>query len=225
MRIVEPDAGRPEADLTTRARIRDAAIACFAEDGFDASVRTIAQRAGVSQGLITHHFGSKAALRSECDTEVLRRYSEVKHQAVDNPAGSFSGLLAAPGLHSLVIVYMLRAVHAGGQPAHAFLERIIDNAREVMAHSVRSGLVRPSRDEEARLRYLAYQATGAMLVQFITSPATTPEEFVASIQAGGQDQVLPTLELLTEGMFTDSSVLDAYLTYADIHEGGTTNDH
>ncbi|WNM27444.1 TetR family transcriptional regulator [Demequina capsici] len=224
MRIADPEGGRPDTDLTARARIRDAAVACFAQDGFDASVRTIAQRAGVSPGLITHHFGSKAALRTECDTEVLRRYTQVKHDAMDSPTTSFTHILSAPGATADVTVYMLRAVQAGGQPARDFIEMLIDTAREVMAYSVQTGMVRPSRDEEARLRYLTYQTLGAMLVQFITSPGTTPEEFIASIQAGGRDQILPTLELFTDGLLTDSTLLDQYLAYTQEHEEGTTNE-
>ena len=50
-------------DLTARARIRDAAIECFARQGFAVSVRAIAAHAGVSPGLVIHHFGSKAGLR------------------------------------------------------------------------------------------------------------------------------------------------------------------
>ncbi len=224
MRIVAHSAAREDADLTARARIRDVAIRCFADEGFDASVRRIAQKADVSPGLITHHFGSKAGLRAECDDEVLRRYSEVKNDAIDQPAGSIGHLLASPGANAEVLVYMLRAVHAGGPAAHDFLERLIDNARGVMARAVTAGMVRPSRDEEARLRYLAYQATGAMLVQFITMPGATPDEFVASLQAAGQDQILPTLELYTEGLLTDDTLLEQYLTHAESPEGGTTHD-
>ena len=44
----------------TRAKILDAALAAFAERGFDgARTRDIAARAGVNQGLITYHFASK----------------------------------------------------------------------------------------------------------------------------------------------------------------------
>lgn len=221
VRIVDgPDEGSP-SDLTARARIRRAAILCFAEEGFDASFRTIAARAGVSPGLITHHFGTKEALRAECDAEVLRQYLAVKTSAVDQPAGYLMSNLTAPGFAADLMVYMLRAIHAGGQPARDFLERIMDGARDVMAHSVETGMVRPSRDEEARLRYLTYLTTGALLVQFITSPHTTPAEFVQSIQAGQQDQILPTLELFTEGFLADRTFLDEYLTYLHDHEGTT----
>ncbi len=56
--------GPAAEDLTARARIRDAALAQFAEYGFDrATVRGIAGAAGVSPGLVRHHFGSKNGLR------------------------------------------------------------------------------------------------------------------------------------------------------------------
>jgi AcrR family transcriptional regulator len=60
-------------DLTARARIRDAAMRHFAEQGFErATIRGIAETAGVSSGLVRHHFGSKEALRDACDEHVLR---------------------------------------------------------------------------------------------------------------------------------------------------------
>jgi TetR/AcrR family transcriptional regulator, regulator of cefoperazone and chloramphenicol sensitivity len=74
------------SDLTARARIRDAAIALFAERGIEgATIRDIAQAAGVSSGLLRHHFGSKEGLRDACDeyvmselTGVSSRFTEMK---------------------------------------------------------------------------------------------------------------------------------------------------
>ena len=63
---------RAAPDPSTRERIRDAAIASFAERGFDGvGLRDIAQRAGVSAALIVHHFGSKEGLREACDAHVV----------------------------------------------------------------------------------------------------------------------------------------------------------
>lgn len=215
MRIAGGVRDRPASDLTARARIRDAAIECFAEQGFDASFRAIAARAGVSPGLITHHFGSKEGLRVECDAEVLRRYQDLKSGSVADPSGYLVKHLAEPGPAAQLTVYMLRAINAGGRPAREFLDHLIDNARAVMAEGVAAGLVRPSRDEEARTRYLAYQTMGAMLIQFLTTPVQSPEAFFASVRESGQDQILPTLELFTEGLLTDRSMLDDYLHYLE----------
>ncbi|WP_144017001.1 TetR family transcriptional regulator [Beutenbergia cavernae] len=201
---------RPE-DLTARARIRDAAIECFARDGFDASVRTLADRAGVSAGLITHHFGSKAKLRAECDTEVLRRYRLVKQDAVERPTPHLLEALADPGPDAALLVYILRAVHAGGPAARAFLTHLMDDARDAMADGVARGLVRPSRDEEARLRYLTYQTVGAMLVDFMLDGGSDPGVFVARMRQRSSDLLLPMLEVGTEGYLASREYLDSYL--------------
>ena len=208
-----PDAGRSAADLTARARIRDAAIVSFAEAGFETSFRAIAARADVSPGLITHHFGAKAVLRAECDNEVFRRYHALKSQAIEDAGGDLLAQLARPGDAAVVTVYMLRALQAGGAPARAFFESLVDHVRQVVAESVAAGIVRPSRDEEARARYLTAQTMGAMLVQLLLRPGLTPDEFVATVLGLQRGQVLPILELYTEGTFTDRRMLDEYLLY------------
>ncbi|MET9341413.1 TetR/AcrR family transcriptional regulator [Nonomuraea sp. NPDC003804] len=72
--------GPDPEDLTARARIRDAAMQHFAEHGFErATIRGIAETAGVSSGLVRHHFGSKQALREACDaylTKMIRRLND-----------------------------------------------------------------------------------------------------------------------------------------------------
>lgn len=79
MRITNPG-GIAFEDLTARARIRDAALRYFAEYGFArATIREIARAAGVSPGLVLHHFGSKDGLCKACDAyvlEALRGYLE-----------------------------------------------------------------------------------------------------------------------------------------------------
>jgi AcrR family transcriptional regulator len=220
MRLATASPVRSASDLTARARIRDAAIECFAEEGFDTGLRTIAMGAGVSPGLITHHFGSKAALRAECDAEVLRQYRAVKSDAVARPSAHLLEALTAPGMSATVLVYLLRAILAGGRSARDFLDHLMDDARPVMAEGVAVGLVRPSRDEEARLRYLTYQTLGALVVQFVTTPGQTSEQFVASLRAGQQDMILPILELFTEGLLADRRMLDDYLQFRNAPPDG-----
>lgn len=211
MRTATATGQRPVSDLTARARLRDAAIECFAEQGFDASVRAIATRAGVSPALITHHFGSKAALREECDTEVLHRYHELKSAGIARPDASLLENLATPALPAMLAAYLLRVVLAGGTAAQTFIDRMIEDLRPVMADSVATGLIRPSRDEDARLRYLIYQSFGTMLVHFVIRPDLTPEEFFESLRTAQHGTLLPLLELYSEGLLTDHRLLDAYL--------------
>ncbi|MCL1868946.1 MAG: TetR/AcrR family transcriptional regulator [Promicromonosporaceae bacterium] len=201
-----------EADAGARERIRDAAIDCFAREGFGASVRAIATAAGVSPGLITHHFGSKDALRAECDVEVLGRYRTLKDDAVDAPSDYLRGLFPDPGAAPVLVVYMIRALGAGGEAGRRFLDQMVDELRTVMKHSVEAGIVHPSRDEEARLRTFVTQGMGGMLVEFMSDPGASPEAFVARIMSPAHETLLPLLELYTEGLFTTSDLLDTYLS-------------
>ncbi len=73
MRIVE--AVLP--DLATSARIRDAALAGLAKYGFaGTSIRMVARAAGVSPGLVQHHFRSKARLVRAVNRFVVERFAQ-----------------------------------------------------------------------------------------------------------------------------------------------------
>jgi AcrR family transcriptional regulator len=66
----------------TRARILDAAMEDFALRGFGAStLRDIASKAGVSLGLIRHHFGSKHQLREACTDFALHAVRDAEARA------------------------------------------------------------------------------------------------------------------------------------------------
>lgn len=75
-----------ETESDTGERILRAALASFAEKGFDgASTREIAARAGVTLGLLQYHFGSKAKLwRAAVD----RAFSEVRESFAEALAGA-----------------------------------------------------------------------------------------------------------------------------------------
>jgi TetR/AcrR family transcriptional regulator, regulator of cefoperazone and chloramphenicol sensitivity len=84
--------GPSPEDLTARARIRDAALKHFSEHGFArATIRGIARAAGVSPGLVRHHFGSKEALRQACDEYVLDALRQFNDQALAGGAPQSAG--------------------------------------------------------------------------------------------------------------------------------------
>ncbi|MEV7010986.1 helix-turn-helix domain-containing protein [Streptosporangium sp. NPDC051022] len=102
-------------DLTARARIRDAALRHFGEHGFErATIRGIAETAGVSSGLVRHHFGSKQALREACDEflvkEVRRLNDEARAVPVSVEVNPVAAALAALGPYRR---YLARALAEG----------------------------------------------------------------------------------------------------------------
>lgn len=79
MTTTDPD------DLTARARIRHAALREFGEKGYEgATIRSIAAAAGVSSGLLRHHFGSKQELRQACDDYLVKTMRDLNAQVQDN---------------------------------------------------------------------------------------------------------------------------------------------
>ncbi|RZU51792.1 TetR family transcriptional regulator [Krasilnikovia cinnamomea] len=117
---------RAAEDLTARARIRDAAIDLFAEHGFAAAtVRDIAQRAGVSSGLLRHHFGSKEGLRDACDEYAMARMSELRDQLFGD--GHIADQNFLPSVHPETMrlqAYLVRSMMEGATTA--MFERMVE---------------------------------------------------------------------------------------------------
>jgi TetR/AcrR family transcriptional regulator len=66
----------PRPSDAARAQILKAAVALFAERGYEgASLRAVARAAGVSQPLIHHHFGSKQGLWDAVKASVVEGYA------------------------------------------------------------------------------------------------------------------------------------------------------
>ncbi|ROS78933.1 TetR/AcrR family transcriptional regulator [Cellulomonas sp. PhB143] len=214
MRSAATGTGSPPSDTTARARIRDAAIARYGRDGFGASLRTVAADAGVSAGLVIHHFGTKAGLRVACDEHVTRVVREAKTQTLTGGPGNLLAQLATMDEYGDVLGYVLAGVAAGGDTARRFFEQVVDDAVEYLRLGVATGTIRPSRDEAARARYLALTSLGAVLLHRSLSegarydPATGVREYLDVVGA-------PALELFTQGMLTDSSLLDAYVAHTE----------
>jgi AcrR family transcriptional regulator len=127
MATVFGDTARPASDLTARARIRDAALTEFARRGYDGTtMRAVADAAGVSVGLVQHHFGTKEGLRKACDDAVMelvqRKIDASRAGDIDRP-----DVLAALSQQAAgVIGYLGRAALDGSPGAATILQRAAD---------------------------------------------------------------------------------------------------
>ena len=207
-------------DLTTRARLRNSAIELFAMRGFTASVREIAAHAGVSAGLVTHHFGSKLNLRDECDAEVLRQYSTLKNDGIAQSPTQTMTRMAELDDYAPMLVYILRSVREGGAAGVAFLESMIDEAVRFSEDGVAAGVVRPSRDPVARARFLVTSSLGGLLLQLSLLPQLDLADVGPTVRRLVEEITLPTLEVYTEGVLVDRQYLDEYLLYVGGPPGG-----
>lgn len=198
-------------EVSAKANLRNSAIEVFALRGFEASVRDIAAHAGVTAGLITHHFGSKDNLRAECDLEVIRQYREIKSNGMAMSPTQSMAMLAEVDEYAPMFVYILRSVRDGGAAGVEFLEHMIQEAIAFSAEGVEAGLVRPSRDPEARARYLVTSSLGGILLQLALHPQRELADVGPTVRKIVDEITLPTLELYTEGVLADRRYLEEYL--------------
>ena len=119
---------RSAEDLTARARIRDAALRLFAERGLDGTtIRDIAKEAGVSGGLIRHHFGSKDDLRAACDSYALDQLMRIKEQAVlDGQLANPAFMSAAHPTVLLTYRYLARSLVDGSPAAESMFDEMVE---------------------------------------------------------------------------------------------------
>lgn len=204
----------PDEDRTTRARIRDAAVECFGEKGFGVTVRAIADRASVSPGLVIHHFGSKAKLRKTCDEYVRQVIYEAKKESLSRPgADGMIRSLRAVDQRSGLLAYLFRAMQEGGELSRHLYEAMVADVQSYLDIGVREGTIRPSRDPAKRARWLAANGFGSILVLVTMQGDQENPDFSQVLHEWEQEYVLPALEVYTEGLLADRTMLDAYLDY------------
>jgi AcrR family transcriptional regulator len=213
-------------DLTAVARIRDAAVAQFGEHGFGVGVRSIAETAGVSAGLVIHHFGSKDGLRAACDHHVAELIRTTKSDSLQShePAAWFAQLAEIEDF-APAMSYLVRSMQSGSELAKSLWRSMIDNAETYIEEAVRAGTIKPSRNPKARARFLAMIGGGGFLLYL--QMHDHPEDMRTVLHDYAQDMVLPALEVYTHGLMTDPTMYDAFLARqeaeGDHDDGETTN--
>ncbi|MFE3193463.1 TetR family transcriptional regulator [Nocardia sp. NPDC059240] len=205
---------RSTEDLTTRARIRDAAITVFGEQGFGVGVRAIAAAAGVSPGLVNHHFGSKDGLQTACDEWVRDTIRAAKMEYIENPSpGGLMRQLAEIEEFAPLMAYLMRSFQAGGTLMKTFFEHMVEDTEQYLRAGIAGGSIKPMRDVKAMARYVATNNGGGMMMflQLYADEHPGPMDFRKALRDYADQMMLPALELYTNGMLTDSTALDTVI--------------
>lgn len=159
-------------DLTAKARIRNAALRLFGLLGEEGtSLRRIASEAGVTVGLVVHHFGTKKNLRDEVEAYVVAQFADAVTSA---PPGNSTRDLAKSRDRAValmleaqpdVVDYMRRAALGLNSPESAVMTRLTQFALDDISQRRAAGLVSPGiPDEHAVIRVLTQQL-GRLLLQ------------------------------------------------------------
>lgn len=119
-------------DLTAKARIRNAALELFAAHGAEAtSLRAVAASAGVTVGLIVHHYGTKEALREAVELAIVEQFAETiasvplgscpPDQVTDQRDRAVSAMLSA---NQAIVDYLRRAILHGSAERGGLISKL-----------------------------------------------------------------------------------------------------
>ncbi|MET3901700.1 TetR family transcriptional regulator [Paenarthrobacter sp. 4246] len=201
-------------DLTTRARIRDAAIGLFGRDGFArATVRAVASLAGVSPGLVIHHFGSKEGLRAACDQHVLAQTASQGREKT-HPGSTrqlIQDYLNNPGQYAQEIAYIRQSLGDESEAGDAFFDAVVRQTEDIINAGIAAGTIRKFDDVRSTAVVIASNSLSILMLGRHLSRTlgeVTPEPH--GIGPGLLRQLtLPALEIYTHGFYTDSRFLEA----------------
>ena len=161
-------------DLTARARIRISALKHFAEEGYErATVRGIAQTAGVSPGLLRHHYGSKEALREACDSHVLEILRSINARLLHDPSG------AAATRHELKPFqrYLARSLADGSTTGAPIFDEMVTMTEQWLARADDARSDPPVVDRRIRAAVVTAMAAGIPLLNEHVSRALGADMF------------------------------------------------
>ena len=163
-------------DRTARAVIRDEALRLFADRGPDAvALRAVAAAAGVSPGLVVHHYGSLEGLRAAVDTYVLDVFDAVLAEALADAGpdlydeAATASIAAALVRHlppdSPVPGYLRRLLLSDTDAARRLFERLYRLAGAALDAMVAAGLAAPGADPAVRVAVLLVNDLALLLLR------------------------------------------------------------
>ena len=196
-------------DLTAAAVIRNAAMRLFAERGAAAvTVREIAAAAGVSAGLVMHHYGSKDGLKDAVDRRAVAFFEEMIGELARIGEGGGSASLAEMFAGRLerepaMTAYVRRLLADGGQAADVLFARLFDATVAGMRSLVAAGIARPARDERIRTAFLLANDLAVVLLHRQIARVTGIDPLTRD---GLARWTAAVMDVYTGGVFTPASV-------------------
>lgn len=211
------------SDLTGRARVRDAAVELFAAHGFDkTSVKAIAEAAGVSPGLVIHHYGSKDELRRVCDEHVIAKLIDERFASAETPSVNLvQELLAEAATAGSKFNYIARLLIEPGKAGDELFARLVVSTQQNFADGRESGSIQPASDPEVTALLVTVFGLAQFLVRDRLAGVLGVDPF--SVE-GAARLTLPTLEIFTNGIYADTGLLDAARSALAQQGEAVTND-
>lgn len=160
------------ADLTAKAKIRNAALDLYAGQGEGrVSMRAVAAAAGVTVGLVQHHFKTKDGLRNAVEQLIVDCHAQAIASAPTD--GTPAEVREARDLavrrmlveHPPVVDYLRRAVLDPSGEHGALIGRLTELTRSEVTKSRESGLASTDRSEAVQVLRVMVRQLGGLFLQ------------------------------------------------------------
>ena len=176
-----------DSDLTSYARIRNAALEGFAATGVEGtSIRDVARAAGVSPGLVQHHFPTKAALRDAVNEYVIETAREVWSKldeiedADDRLERGGEQIFEFARQHPAALLYVARSASQRDEAALSLFDGFVEITEEQLGRLARDKLLHKDLDVKWTALQLVVLLLGSVLFEpalnrHLREPLTTPK--------------------------------------------------
>ena len=155
----------PHASPETAGRILSGAVKEFAEHGFTkTTIRCIASAAGVSPGLVIHHFGSKQGLRTACDDHVFEAITATKARNVEYASFAVQAMFEDPAM-TTNLNYLMKSLLDPSEHGQRYFEHYIDLVESYIAHGFAGYTFRQSDDLRGQAATIATLALAPSLLE------------------------------------------------------------
>lgn len=161
-----------DTDLTAKARIRNAALELFGDLGEDGtSMRQVASAAGVTIGLVVHHYGTKDGLREAVEGRIVDLFGDAI--AAADATGSARDVVAARDAavaamlvsHPEVVAYLRRAVLDATGHRGQLLERLATLSLQQVTELRASGMASTRQRDSSQVIGIMVRQLGQLLLQ------------------------------------------------------------
>jgi AcrR family transcriptional regulator len=159
-------------DLTAKARIRNTALDLFSTYGEDrVSLRAVAADAGVTLGLVQHHYKTKAGLRDAVDQLVVEYFSSTLAEVTTE--GSPAEIVAArdEAVRQMlrdnppVVNYVRRTILEPSQDRFHLMDVLVDLTRREVEAMRKTGRASTRRRESTQIVAVLVRQMGELLLQ------------------------------------------------------------
>lgn len=167
---------------SARSDILDAALEVFDLDGFEgATVATIRERAGASNGSFFHFFNSKRELAGTLFLDVLRRYHLTMLDAIDAPLNAADGIARLIHTHLAWVVNNRREAKYLFEISRSEWAQDVCDARQAQNSTLAEGV------EAWRTPLIASGDLRPMPAPLFFSQIIGPAQFVCRAWLSGRD--------------------------------------